>query len=399
MKKIVFIFCILFSIIFYIIFSQTFFKYHKLGLAFIGFSSDTENQCFVKTYNQISDSMITSWDSVFTERGIKNNGFAIMIDFIKFFSEMKYTEPEGCLTLNKIISGKKTNIKSSAIATCAIMQRLGWDIQCFYNEDECYLGVNLDEHWKVRKANWVEKDEKIYYLKQFDGHTPVGALKRDNPASRYQSLRTQKTNLRPMFLINNLPKFSGPAYKKRLIWWYQGMKYDKNIFLPQEQVEWSKNLPPSLYGMAYSGIKEIVNTGLTDTLKSLINKSAEYDRVDFLFKFCQSDSIFIYDNTEPIKSVSRQLLDGRNDCDGRSVFLYCLLRTVLEYSGSDVVFVSWPNHIALGLRPQTDEARKILKEKGFHLGDGYYVLDASYTGDTHWGSKMERLQDRCELIR
>ncbi|GAI96831.1 unnamed protein product, partial [marine sediment metagenome] len=44
------------------------------------------------------------------------------------------------------------------------------------------------------------------------------------------------------------------------------------------------------------------------------------------------------------------------------------------------------------------EAGKILRQDGFYAGDGYYILDAAYVGDTYWGSKMNRFPDECKII-
>ncbi len=375
------------------------FDHNNVKFAFTRTVSNDMNYTFNESYSQISDSMIASWDSLFEASEIDKNPFAIMMFFIEFFSELHYENSAGYFSLKEILSVKKSNVKSNAIATCAIMQKLGWDIQCFYNQKECYLGIHFHENWNIRRGHWVEKEGRHYYLKEFNDYSPVGALKLDKPALKYQSLESKSIALKPFPLINSLPKFNNDFFRKRLQWIYQAKNYTVTIRIPEEQIKWTDNLPPSLFGMTASGIEELQNVGLVDKLRFLLDELDEYEKVNFLLKLCQSESSFIYDNQQPIKSVSKQLHEGRNDCDDRSVILYCLLSTVLEYSDSDIVFISWPNHLALGLKPKTFEAEDILKRNGFYVGDKYYILDAAYIGDTYWGSKMERLSNECEIIK
>ena len=152
--------------------------------------------------------------------------------------------------------------------------------------------------------------------------------------------------------------------------------------------------------MAASGHLELNNTGLPDYLQQLIHGLNEYERVNFLLKFCQSEGVFRYKQDEPIKIVSEQLHKGRNDCDGRSIFLYSLLRSVMDYTNDDIVFVLWPEqlHLALSVRPRTEEAIDILENKGYSTGNGFFLLDATYEGETYWGSKMDVLSGKMEII-
>ncbi len=145
-------------------------------------------------------------------------------------------------------------------------------------------------------------------------------------------------------------------------------------------------------------MQELAAIGIVDTLKAMTRNLSEYDRVDFLYKFCQSERIFTYDSGLPIRSITRQFADKINDCDGRSVLLFSLLKAVLEYTDEDIVFVSWPNHLALAIKPRTDEARKVLRTGRSPATGGYYILDAAYAGDTHWGDRMKDLPDDFEII-
>jgi hypothetical protein len=188
-------------------------------------------------------------------------------------------------------------------------------------------------------------------------------------------------------------------FVRKLRWSYRDSLYTALIVIPGEQAAWTRNLPPSLYGMARSGMIEILNMGLIDQLKAIVKNMPEYDGVNFLYKFCQAEEVFTYDNTQSIKSLSQQFIDGRNDCDGRSVVLYVLLRTLMDYERDDIVFVGWPNHIALGVRPLTDEALDRLRDRNAFTTEGFFILDAAYSGDTRWGDKMPRLSDTCEIIR
>jgi hypothetical protein len=279
------------------------------------------------------------------------------------------------------------------------MQTHGYDVLCFFNDGECYLGISLDETWAIRKGNWVEKDGKNYYLKEFDLSTPVGSLLTDEPSSRYLSVSAKSRELQTIPPVRSLPSFEGDLLIKKLEWFYRDTMYTCIAFVPEEQVTWTNNLPPSLYGMAYSGMIEIENMGLVEQLRPVIEGMSEYDGVNCLYKLCQSEIICEYDGTQPIKSVSLQLIEGKNDCDGRSVLLYALLRTVMDYKEEDIVFLSWPNHIALGLKPRNNETSQRLFNRHAFFVDDFVVLDAAYSGDTEWGDKMTRLSDSCEIIR
>ncbi len=354
-------------------------------------------QCYRNSYNQIDDSTVLFWKKRFAGNEIFDP-FGMLIYLIKYFSDFQPVDNNEYLTLNEIFARKRSNKKSSIIAISALMQHLGWDIQYFYDKKEDYFGLRLSDEWKIRKANWIDKEDKRYYLKEFDDSTPVGELKIKNPARTYQGLNDIRTNLKPLPLISSLPKFQGGYVSRNLRWQYKGITYQFRIRVLKEQIEWTKNLPPSLYGMVYSGIEELKNTALIERLKFLSGEFDEYGRVNFLLKFCQSKEVFKYKSGLPIKSVSQQLIEGENDCDGRSVFLYVLLRTVAGYPESSIVFLSWPNHIALGLRPGDHKTLEILERNGFSV-DGYFILDPSYCGDTAWGSKMKRLTGKCQKIK
>ena len=399
MKKIIWLISIIFCVIFYTAINKFILAQNNVDLAFLTTSLDYENQVFNKSYSQITDSMTISWDSTFLQAGIRDNPLGIIIFFIRYFSNMNDRKLTKISSLGEILLKRKSNIKSSALATCAIMQKLGWDVLCFYDENECYLGINLAENWKVRRGSWVEKNRKGYYLKEFDDYTPVGELKLDAPAPRYKSIGSKRSDLKPIPLITTLPNFADSFHEKELRWYYQDKEYTVKVFIPKEQIEWTRNLPPSLFGTIASGIEELKNINLARKLKLLVDDFQEYDKINFIYKFCQSESVFIYDSKQSIRSISIQLMEGQNDCDGRSVFLYCLLSAVLDYDDDDIIFISWPNHLALGVRPQTSEAENLLRQGGFYTGDRYYVLDAAYCGDTYWGSKMARLPDECEIIR
>lgn len=384
----------------YILTENTIFNPDSLSLSVTTSILDEEHNCFNRSYKQIDDSLLGAWDSVFALSGIKNNPFAITLYFIKYFNNFEQSSNSRFFSFREIVSGNNTNAISSAIATCAIMQKMGWDFQFFYNDNECYLGINFTEDWQIRKGNWVERDGKSYFLKEFDCITPVGELKSDNPSETYRCLVVKSKDLQPVPLINSLPVFGSPDYEKSLVWYYRGSRYSLTAWIPKEQVRWTANLPVSLHGMVASGVFEFNNLGIIDDIRYLIKDYDEYNKVNFIFKLSQSESIFVYDNKKPIKSITNQLIEGQNDCDGRSIFLYCLLHILLDYDSNDMVFINWENHLAIGLRPQTRTAEKLLKkEKAEYVDGDYYILDAAYIGDTHWGSKMKHLSDEYEIIK
>ncbi|MBN2620396.1 hypothetical protein JXB22_04825 [candidate division WOR-3 bacterium] len=358
-----------------------------------------EQKCFDASYAVVSDSMMFFFDSLFDDMGIRHEPFLHVLYYIQMFDALTDTVVRECIPLNEILRRGASNTKSNALAISVLMQSAGWDVLCFYNDDECYLGINLGDDWSVRKGNWVEKDDKKYYLKEFDMSTPAGSLLIDDPASQYFSVSRKNNGLYPLPCICSLPAFSGESLVKKMTWLYHDRMYSVLVMIPEEQLRWTQNLPPSLYGMACAGMVEMQNMGLVEQLKAVIDTMSEYDGVNCLCKFCQSEDIFFYDKTLPIKSVSQQIIDGRNDCDGRSVVLYALLRTIMEYGKNEVVFLSWPNHIALGVKTRTAETFQHLFDRNAFSIDDFFVLDAAYAGDTEWGDKIPRLADTCEIIR
>jgi hypothetical protein len=361
-------------------------------------AASVETLCFDRSYSQVTDKMIGAWDSVFIDQGIDDNAFAQLMYIIQIFTSINDDGSDKCFVLDEILLDGITNRKSNAIAISAIMQKRGWDVVCFYSEEEIYLGINFNDEWTIRMGHWVEKNGKKYYLKEIDYQTPAGVINCKTPASLYMSLEAEDRVLKSIPLIQSMPEFTGPEHDEILRWYYQDKEYSIHVLIPESQVEWTHNLPYGLSGMVASGIMELRSINIPEQFIEYIDDMDEFNQVNFLLKFCQAKEIFAYDNTQPIKSVSLQLTEKRNDCDGRSVLLHCLLLTVLGYSNSDVVFVTWPNHVALGVRPKTLEALVLLKDNGYHVGNGYYLLDAAYAGETCWGSKMDRLEGECEII-
>jgi len=364
--------------------------------------ADTEvADCYQVSFAAISDSVQASWTRTFVREGIDGNPFAMTLHLIDHFSNMPQVGLDKYMSLDDISSSGQTNIRSSIIATCALMRRLGWDILFFFHNDEIYLGICFSDDWKIMEGQGVERetDGKVYLWKDFDTHSQVGAFRQTIPVSLFRSLDVPDAGVDPFPLISTLPWFDGEYYERQLKWRHKGKAYAYTVRIPEQQIRWTGNLPPSLFGMAASGMLELQKTGLTDYLQQLVHGLNEYERVNFLLKFCQSEGVFRYAD-QPIKSVSRQLQEAGNDCDSRGVFLYCLLRTVMDYTEDDIAFVIWPDeqHLTLSVRPRTEDARKILKKRGYCTHDEFYVLDPTYTGNTHWGSYMEELPDKGEII-
>lgn len=365
-------------------------------------SADTDvADCYQASFAAISDSVLASWTRIFVQEGIEDNPFAMMIYVIDHFSNMDQAGHDNCMSLVDIVSSGQTNVRSSIIATCALMRRLGWDMLFFYHDDEIYLGICFSGDWQIMEGQGAEReaDGKVYLWKDFDIYSQVGAFRQTSPVSLFRSLDVTDAGVAPFPLISTLPWFGGEYYERQLKWRYKSKAYAYTVRISEQQITWTGNLPPSLFGIAASGMLELQKTGLTDYLQQLVHGLNEYERVNFLLKFCQSEGVFRYAD-QPIKSVSRQLQEAGNDCDSRGVFLYCLLRTVMDYTNDDIVFVMWPDeqHLALSVRPRTDDAHKILKKRGYCTHDDFFMLDPTYTGNTHWGSNMDDLPDQYEII-
>ncbi|UCG29271.1 MAG: hypothetical protein JSV53_07025 [candidate division WOR-3 bacterium] len=359
---------------------------------------DPPQHCFDISIEHVSDSLLSVFESKFGGAATRDDPFVMLIQLIRYFSAFENSTDKDYFTVSEILEDEQSNVQSSIIAICAIMQSWGWDVQYIYNGNEHYLGVNFGDEWVVRQGHWVDIRGHKYYLKVFDDHTPVGELIVNEPAHAYQSLEISGTHLKPLPSIARLPEFRGTAYTRRLHWNYENTRFGVTIEIPEEQVAWTHNLPSSLFGMVASGIRELDGLDLVGRLKSLVRDYEEYESVNFLLKFCQSEDIFAYDSTLPVISVSRQFSEARNDCDGRSVLLYCLLQTVLDYPSSHIVFVEWPYHVALALKPITERSAELLSQQGTCVGENYYILDPSYIGDTSWGSSIEFLDGECRMI-
>lgn len=355
---------------------------------------------FEKSYRQATPEVIAAWDSTFRAREIRANPLALAIEIIRFFSQPEFKEAPGLYALNEILTDKKTNILSDCIALVALMQAQGWDVEGFYGPNEFYIGFNLSDDWVVRKGSWVEMDGKKYYLKEFDDSTTVGETRIADPAASYHGLRAQRSDLKPIPVVNRLPIFGSlSTVSRRIKWRFNDADYEITVAIPVDQLQWAKNLPASIYGMVYSGFDELRKLGLAESLRDMIGGWDEYDQVNFLYKFCQSEDDFKYQPGLPIRSITRQIREGKNDCDGRSVLLCCLLHTVLDFPLENIVFIGWENHLALGVKPRTEKSLAILQTEGKSVGDNYYILDPAYMGATHWGSKMKNLPEKYEIIK
>lgn len=354
---------------------------------------------FNKSYQQITPKTIAFWDSTFLAIGIHDDPFAMGIFYIRHFTRPTIKTGEGLFTLNDIVTKNKSNVLSNCIALVALMQAQKWDVECFYASEEFYLGINLGDDWQVRKGNWVEMDGKKYYLKEFDDSTAVGEIQIEKPAARYKSLRAKRYDLRPFPLVDTLPVFNSQLSVSRwLEWKYDFADHELTVLIPREQIAWTKNLPASISGMIHAGFGELRNMGLDGQLRVLVESASEYEQVNFLMKFCQSQASFKYLPGLPIRSVTRQIWEGINDCDGRSVLLCCLLHTVLDYPLENIVFISWENHLALGVKPRSPECLDILRADGNFVGENFFILDAAYLGATHWGNKMKNLSEKYDII-
>lgn len=365
-----------------------------------GKATSEEAISFKTSYKQLDDSLLATIDSSMAEAGIDNEPLSMLMYLIKEFSNFELSGNDQCRPIREIYHSGRTNRKSSCLAISAIMQKKGWNARCYFNDDENYLGLALEENWQIRKGNWISQDNTLYYLKEFDVSTPIGEILKDDPAAKYQTVPLAGSGLREIPLIRKLPRFA-PEYSSLILkWQYRENWHEIVVMVPLEQIAWTKILPSSFYGIGRSGIVEMDNIGMPAKLQPVIDTMSEYRKVNCLYKFAQSESIFAYRTEESIKSISMQLVEARNDCDGRSVFLYSLLRTACGYADSEIVFITWENHVALALKPRQSETIDSLSAvMAFKTDDGYYLLDPAYGGASYWGAKMPRLGNKYSIIR
>ncbi len=110
---------------------------------------------FTLSYQQVSPEALAAWDSVFSCHHVDRNPIGMLLLIVEHLSGYDRLSPTLLYSLDEIITHKKSNKISGAVATAALMQRLGWDVQVFYNSDECCLGLHLSGDWCVRKGTWV----------------------------------------------------------------------------------------------------------------------------------------------------------------------------------------------------------------------------------------------------
>lgn len=109
-------------------------------------------------------------------------------------------------------------------------------------------------------------------------------------------------------------------------------------------------------------------SGLLDVARRAIaGLPTEAERVDALIRLVQGT--FVYE-PGPVRTVPELLERGRGDCDQLSLVLGALLLE-LGYDASDLVIVSWPDHLGLAIRP-----RGTFPDGVAHLtlDEGRYVL-------------------------
>ncbi len=356
---------------------------------------------FSRSTQQITEEMQSFWDSTFCDLGIDDSPFAQIIFLIRYFTQLIPAAPtDKFYTLEQIMDDRQCNRASGCIALTALMQARGWDVVSFFNDREWYLGLGLGEEWNIRKASWIPLNDRRYYLKEFDDTTAIGITQIDDPASRYNALSVTRPGLQSIPVVRYLPALDPePVYSRRLRWQYDTCGYEAVLSIPREQLAWTGNLPASISGMLYCAFDELRRLKLDQVLVRFTSGCGEYEQVDRLLKFCQAESVFRYNPKVPIRSISRQLYDGENDCDGRSVLLGALLHTVLEYPIDHLLFIGWENHLALAVQPQTEECRRRLQDReAFAPVEGFYLLDPAYMGATHWGSKMKKLDGKFTVI-
>ena len=344
--------------------------------------------------------MLAVIDTEMVRKGVDEDPVLMVIFLIQEFSRFQQNEDERCIPIREIYRSQSSNRKSSCLAVSAIMQKMGWNVRYYYNNKENYLGLPLDGDWQIRKGNWIPQEGLLYYLKEFDLVTPIGLILKDDPAAKYQTVPLAGVDLKTIPLIRKLPYFSPDYVSLVLKWQYRQNLYEIVVMIPQEQIAWTGILPSSFYGIGYSGVLELRNISLPEKLQPIIDTMSEYHRVNCLYKFSQSESIFIYRTEESIKSLTSQLVEANNDCDSRSVFLYSLLRAVCNYDDSEFVFVNWENHVALALKPREKETIDSLNAiDAFMIEKNFYLLDPAYGGASYWGAKMPRLTGKYCVIR
>jgi hypothetical protein len=365
-----------------------------------GKAASEEEVCFKTSFKQVNETMLAAIDTSMIAQGVDGDPLLMLMFLIKEFSGFDETGDDRCVPIKEIYLSRRSNRKSSCLAVSAIMQKKGWNVRYYFNDNEEYLGLPLEEGWQIRKGNWIPQDGVLYYLKEFNLMTPIGTILKDDPAAKYQTVPLARTDIRTIPLIKKLPYFKPDYVGLVLKWQYRQSVYEIVVMIPQEQIDWTRILPSSFYGIGYSGILELRNMHLPEKLQPIIDTMSEYNKVNCLYKFSQSESIFTYRTEESIKSISIQLNEARNDCDSRSVFLYALLRAVLDYSDPEIFFVNWENHVALALKPRSRETVDSLKSvDAFEVDSGFYLLDPAYGGASYWGAKMPRLGNKFEVIR
>ncbi|MFK7931142.1 MAG: hypothetical protein AB8H79_23360 [Myxococcota bacterium] len=250
-----------------------------------------------------------------------------------------------------------------------------------YCEDEALNVDAVEQDWKRTTGGRVSRHSARWVL--WDGRRPVGEVHPDGsvkrldsglPRGRAMALSSRAT---PSFTLKR-----SQASRRAL----RGVPGTLSLTRRPDAAGYLSLAPELKFADALPAArKEVRMLGLDRAARqALRHTSGEVARLDALIRWVQGS--FVYE-PGPVRSLSELVESGKGDCDQLSLLLGALLLE-LGYEEDDVISVSWPNHLGLGVRARSSSGPDA--STGVNLESGrYHLIDV-----THYVWRGERLVSR-----
>lgn len=167
----------------------------------------------------------------------------------------------------------------------------------------------------------------------------------------------------PLLVPVHSARAAGEVYDKEFVWSYGGYRWSFNMSIPKELYEAYREVSvmqrvlsrTSGYGLLTT-TKDPFLVQLTDELNRTAAEEgySHYETVSFVLAFVQSLPYTSDSSTQAYDEYPRfpieTLVDGGGDCEDTS-FLFATVMSILGY---DVIYISPPRHLAVGILGSSD---------------------------------------------
>lgn len=274
------------------------------------------------------------------------------------------------------------------------LRALGVAVTVFqHRRGELLLGVScpdaelnvdaVEQDWRSVRNGRTTRRSARWVL--WDGVRPVGQV---HPKSSPKRLEQGLPLGRAMRLgERSVPRFALNRVEPRSLT-LRGMSGRLPVQRRPDAAGYLSLAPELKFASAMASARDEVRwLGLDDAARrALRHKTGEVERLNTLIRLVQA--AFTY-QPGPVRSMPELIEAQRGDCDQLSLLLGALLLE-LGYRTTDVVAVSWPDHLGLAVRPRSGPGPK--GSVGVDLSDGrYHLIDVTHyiwRGDelvSQWG--------------